>query len=124
MARVITRGVIEAYLRCKLKGHLKLAGEKGPRGEYEVLLGELDDQVRPMAVEKVMARHPAATAERALLLTPARLQDGAWLWRKLWSDIQRPPLSALTLGRQPICSSKQRRGRYGLSRGPTVSKTG
>jgi predicted RecB family nuclease len=79
MARVITRAVIEAYLRCKFKGHLKLAGEQGPVGDYEAMLGELKDRIRPMAVEKVLARHPAVTAERALLLTPTRLQGGAWL---------------------------------------------
>jgi predicted RecB family nuclease len=79
MARGITRGVIEAYLRYKFKGHLKLTGEQGRRGDYELLLGELADQIRPMAVEKVLARHPAATAERAPLLTRTRLQAGAWL---------------------------------------------
>jgi predicted RecB family nuclease len=79
MARVITRGVIEAYLCCKFKAHLKLAGEQGSRDEYEVLLGELDDEGRPRALEKLLARHPAAAADRGLLLTPARLRDGASL---------------------------------------------
>ena len=79
MARVITRGGIEAYLRCKFKGYLKLAGEQGPRGDYELLLGELEDEVRSRAVDKLLARHSVAAADRGVLLTPARLRDGASL---------------------------------------------
>jgi hypothetical protein len=34
MATKITRDVIESYLNCKYKGHLKLAGQQGTRSDY------------------------------------------------------------------------------------------
>jgi hypothetical protein len=42
MAAEITRDIIESYLNCKYKGYLKLAGEQGPKHDYEVLLEELE----------------------------------------------------------------------------------
>ncbi len=37
MAMKITREVLEAYLNCKTKGHLKLAGETGTESDYEAM---------------------------------------------------------------------------------------
>ena len=34
MATKITRAIIESYLNCKYKGHLKLAGEGGTKSDY------------------------------------------------------------------------------------------
>ena len=38
MATKITRQILEAYLNCKTKAHLKLAGQHGVVSDYEALL--------------------------------------------------------------------------------------
>jgi hypothetical protein len=37
MAAEITRDIVESYLNCKYKGHLKLAGEGGTKSDYETM---------------------------------------------------------------------------------------
>ena len=37
----ITREILESYLNCKLKGHLKLKGEQGTKSDYEMLMAEV-----------------------------------------------------------------------------------
>ena len=37
MATRITRDIIESYLNCKYKGHLKLTGESGTPSDYEAM---------------------------------------------------------------------------------------
>jgi len=77
MATKITRDMIESFLRCKYKGHLKLAGQQGTRSDYELLQAELRDAVRQQATNKILARHPPQEAEQNLALTPAALKRGA-----------------------------------------------
>jgi hypothetical protein len=38
MAMKITRDVLESYLHCKTKAHLKLAGHQGSMSDYEGML--------------------------------------------------------------------------------------
>jgi hypothetical protein len=57
MAAKITKDVLESYLQCKYKGHLKLAGEQGIKSDYELLLIETRDQVRLAAADKLRAKH-------------------------------------------------------------------
>jgi hypothetical protein len=33
----ITGDIIESFLKCKLKGHLKLTGQSGTNSDYEVM---------------------------------------------------------------------------------------
>ena len=40
MGKKITRQVLESYLNCKTKAHLKLAGQQGIKSDYEGLLAE------------------------------------------------------------------------------------
>ena len=40
MSARVTREVLEGYVNCKLKGHLKLVGESGVRSDYDSLLRE------------------------------------------------------------------------------------
>jgi len=40
MAMKITADILESYLQCKYKAHLKLANEQGIKSEYESLLLE------------------------------------------------------------------------------------
>jgi predicted RecB family nuclease len=73
----ITRDIIESYLNCKYKGHLKLAEQQGVKSDYEVLLAELRDEVKCRATEKILAGHQGKEVERDLVLTLAALKQGA-----------------------------------------------
>src|SRR4051794_32942537 len=76
MASKITREVLESRLRCKYKAHLKLAGERGSRSDYESLLAASREEVRLKAIEKILARHPEAGVARNVPLTAAALELG------------------------------------------------
>ena len=77
MATKITREIVESYLNCKFKGHLKLAGRQGLRSAYELLLAEARDEVRRRATDTILSRHPAAEVERDTVLSLAVLKRGA-----------------------------------------------
>ena len=49
MAANITREILEAYLHCKTKAHLKLAGQQGSVSDYEALLTSNRQEVRRQA---------------------------------------------------------------------------
>jgi predicted RecB family nuclease len=77
MATKLTRDILESYLNCKYKGHLKLTGQQGTRSAYELLLVELRDGVRQRATDMILSRHLAGEVERDTVLTPAVLKRGA-----------------------------------------------
>src|SRR5438270_696185 len=52
MAGTITRDVLESYLRCPSKAHLKLTGQEGTRSDYEGLLIESRRRVRLAAMDR------------------------------------------------------------------------
>src|SRR5262249_26591110 len=76
MATKITREVLESFLNCKYKGHLKLAGQEGTRSDYEQLLAAARVEVSRRASEKLLARHPKEEVERDLVLAPVTLKRG------------------------------------------------
>ena len=41
MVTKITRDIIESYLNCKYKAHLKLTRQQGTKSDYALLLAEL-----------------------------------------------------------------------------------
>ena len=73
----ITRDVLESYLNCKFKGHLKLTGQQGTKSDYETLLTEIRAEVRLAAIEKILARHPGEEIPRNIPLTITALKEGA-----------------------------------------------
>jgi predicted RecB family nuclease len=77
MATKISRDIIESHLNCKVKAHLKLAGQQGNRSDYELLLAQSRNLVRQRAIEKIIARHSEEEVERDLALTPAALKREA-----------------------------------------------
>src|SRR5262245_16499176 len=77
MATKITSEVLESYLHCKVKGHLKLAGQQGTRSDYELLLAESRDEVARRATDKILAHHSKEEVERDVGLTQATLKRGA-----------------------------------------------
>jgi predicted RecB family nuclease len=76
MAPKITRDVLESFLRCKVKGHLKLGGQQGARCDYERLMLDLRGEVRLKAIDTILARHPEEQVARNVPLTPAALRRG------------------------------------------------
>jgi hypothetical protein len=75
MATKITRDVIESYLNCKYKGHLKLAGKSGTHSDYETMTTAARRAAREEAVARLMARFP--DARRGVAVTAAMLKEGA-----------------------------------------------
>ena len=76
MATKITRQILEAYLNCKTKAHLKLAGQQGIVSDYEALLVANRQAVRRQAIEKILARNPETEVARDISLTAAALGKG------------------------------------------------
>jgi hypothetical protein len=76
MTTTITRKVLESHLKCRYKGHLKLAGERGSPTDYEVLMAESRERVSQAATDLLLARHKDGEVLRGLTVTPAVLQRG------------------------------------------------
>ena len=72
----ITREVLESYLHCKTKAHLKLAGQQGIRSDYEALLAETRQEVRRQAIDKIFAPHVESEVARNISLSAAALREG------------------------------------------------
>src|SRR5208283_5262907 len=77
METKINREILEAYLYCKKKAHLKLAGQQGVVSDYEALLVENRQEVRHQAIGKILARNPEGEVVRDISLTAATLRAGA-----------------------------------------------
>jgi len=77
MATKITRDILESYLHCKFKGHLKATGQQGTKCDYETLLTERRAEVRLAAIEKILTRHVGEEIPRNIPLTTATLKQGA-----------------------------------------------
>src|ERR1022692_5120354 len=77
MATKITRDILESYLNCKLKGHLKLTGQQGSKCDYETLLTERRAEVRLAAIGTILARHAGEVIPRNIPLTIAALKQSA-----------------------------------------------
>ena len=52
----ITNEILEGYLNCKNKGHLKLAGESGTKSDYEAMTTAARQASREAALAKLVAR--------------------------------------------------------------------
>jgi predicted RecB family nuclease len=77
MATKITRAIIESYLNCKYKGHLKLAGEGGTKSDYEVMTAAARAASREQAIASLVARFGEGDACRGTTVTAATLKKGA-----------------------------------------------
>jgi predicted RecB family nuclease len=76
MTAKITREVLESFLKCRYKGHLKLAGQQGEKADYEILMAEARGRVRLAATERLLARHPEGEVLRSVAATPDVLRQG------------------------------------------------
>jgi hypothetical protein len=76
MAAKITSDVLESYLRCKLKGHLKLVGQQGTKCDFEAMLTDFRAEVRLKAIDAIIAGYPEDQVFRNIPLTTAELKRG------------------------------------------------
>jgi predicted RecB family nuclease len=77
MSSPITSDVLESYLLCRYKAHLKLANQHGTTTDYESMLVESRQDVRRRAIDVILTQHPADRIERGIALTAASLKRGA-----------------------------------------------
>ena len=76
MATKITREILEAYLNCKTKAHLRLAGYQGNVSDYQALLISTRQEVWQQAIDSILAKNPQGEVARNLILTTATLREG------------------------------------------------
>jgi predicted RecB family nuclease len=76
MATKITTDILESYLQCRYKSHLKLVGEQGTPSDYGQLLQGARARVRLMATDKLLSQYGAREILRSLTVTPAVLKRG------------------------------------------------
>src|SRR5262249_23382189 len=79
MATKITRDIIESYLNCKYKGHLKLTGASGTPSDYEAMTTATRASSQEQAVARLVARFGEGDGYRGLTVTAAVLKQGARL---------------------------------------------
>jgi predicted RecB family nuclease len=76
MATKITRDIIESYLNCKYKGHLKLTGDSGTISDYEAMTTAARASSRGQALARLVARLGEGDACRGTAVTAAVLKQG------------------------------------------------
>jgi predicted RecB family nuclease len=76
MSGKITSDVLESYLKCRYKGHLKTMGEKGVSHDYEILMKESRERIRRAATARLLARHDGEEVPIRLPLTADLLKRG------------------------------------------------
>jgi predicted RecB family nuclease len=76
----ITNEILEAYLNCKTKGHLKLAGKTGTKSDYEAMTETARRASRELALAGIVAYYGEASPYRGTAITSAMLKQGAPLW--------------------------------------------
>jgi predicted RecB family nuclease len=73
----ITADVLEAFVHCRYKGHLKQTGQVGTGSDYEILAAEQRAALRQQAIEAITARHVDGEVIGAVPLTASTLKQGA-----------------------------------------------
>jgi len=77
MTSQITRDILESYLSCPTKAHLKLQGQQGVISDYDGLLAACRREVRRIAIDKILARHPPADVAMDAPLVAVTLRRGS-----------------------------------------------
>src|SRR4051794_39745221 len=76
-AMKITNEILEAYLNCKTKGHMKVVGETGTKSDYEAMTEAARRSSREVALAGIVARFGEGNAYRGTAVTAAMLKQGA-----------------------------------------------
>src|SRR5262249_30276924 len=77
MATKITQDIIESYLNCKYKGHLKLTGESGAISDYEAMTTAARASSREQVLTRLAARFGEVAGGGGAVVTAALLKQGA-----------------------------------------------
>ena len=70
----ITSDMLEAYVCCKLKGHLKFSAQLGTKCDFDKMLVELRAEVKLKAISAILARHKEDQVIEDIPLTTASLK--------------------------------------------------
>ncbi len=73
----ITNEIMEGYVNCKTRGHLKLVGETGIRSDYELMTEAASQASREVSLAQLVTRFGRGNAYRGNAITAATLQQGA-----------------------------------------------
>ena len=73
----ITNEILEAYLHCKTKGHLKLVGKSGSKSDYEAMTEAASRALREVSLAGLIARCGEGNVTRGTAITAAMLKQGA-----------------------------------------------
>ena len=73
----ITNEILEAYLNCKTKGHLKLVGETGTKSDYEAMTEAARRASRGLSLARLATRYGEGNTYRGTAITTATLKQGA-----------------------------------------------
>jgi hypothetical protein len=73
---LITRDILQSYLLCRVKGHLKLMAERGSPCDYETLMTELKATVSQRADEKLAVPLDESDVVRDIKITTSVLRQG------------------------------------------------
>ena len=77
MGARITRDIVESYLHCRLKAHLKLAGNQGITSDYEGFLLQTRRDVRQQAIRKIFSKTTRDDVASNIPLTVSSLRVGS-----------------------------------------------
>ncbi len=73
----ITNEILEGYLNCKTKGHLKFVGETGTKSDYQVMTDSASLASREVCHARLVTRYGEGNAYRGTVITAATLKQGA-----------------------------------------------
>lgn len=76
MATRITLDIIESYLNCRYKGHLKLTGDSGTKSDYETMTSAARALSLEQAIAGLVARFAERDADRGTTGAVATLKQG------------------------------------------------
>ena len=74
-----TDQILEGFLDCKTKGHLKLAGETGSKSDYEMMIEAASRASRERSLARLVARYGEGSVYRGTAITAATLEQGVLL---------------------------------------------
>jgi hypothetical protein len=73
----ITNEVLESFLVCRLKAHLKLIGECGTKSDFDSFWDERRTELRRIGNETIIESHQGRAIARDVSITEAELRRGA-----------------------------------------------
>lgn len=83
----ITNDILESYLRCKTKAHLKLSGRPEKVSDYENMLAALRSEVRLQALYTILRKH-ADVLRNVVLTTEILSQESSYILDGTFEDDQ------------------------------------